>query len=485
MPYFSAHSPRSAPFMKCLFLPLYLALLTTLLQPPVAVQAQAGTVIKTFSLNAKKLLLDPVRPQLYATLPTENSVAVINTDTNAVVATLPTGSIPADLAISPDGTRLYVANTGSTSAGVSVVDLTTLTVLPSLATPFTPGAVAAGLDNRIYVLLGGSEVFGVSGIAQIDVTSGAAANPFPTQYSYQNGSLAMSPNHSILYVGNGGILSFDVSTATPAVLQQNEVGGFGDIIISHDGQYLFAPGSEANSSPDDVSSLISTVNLNAIPRTIASGYYPGPAAFSADGAEIYQAQYLGANPRSSLNVFSTATSALLNSFTLLTPSDYAGNPATATSVAVTSPNGYLYVASSTDPYGDNPTSLRAHQHAGGPLLQRFGRPLRRLLLPPVPRRQPLWLLQPQHQPLPLPQRSGLRVPHRRRRRQRRHLPLRLHQPDLLLHQRHPVPLSLRLHPQLLPLLLSQHEDRWPLHRLSPLLLRFQRRPDHHEMTSNL
>ena len=344
--------------MKCLFLPLYLALLTTLLQPPVAVQAQAGTVIKTFSLNAKKLLLDPVRPQLYATLPTENSVAVINTDTNAVVATLPTGSIPADLAISPDGTRLYVANTGSTSAGVSVVDLTTLTVLPSLATPFTPGAVAAGLDNRIYVLLGGSEVFGVSGIAQIDVTSGAAANPFPTQYSYQNGSLAMSPNHSILYVGNGGILSFDVSTATPAVLQQNEVGGFGDIIISHDGQYLFAPGSEANSSPDDVSSLISTVNLNAIPRTIASGYYPGPAAFSADGAEIYQAQYLGANPRSSLNVFSTATSALLNSFTLLTPSDYAGNPATATSVAVTSPNGYLYVASSTDPYGDNPTSLR-------------------------------------------------------------------------------------------------------------------------------
>ncbi|MBV8055994.1 MAG: hypothetical protein JO071_12225 [Deltaproteobacteria bacterium] len=41
-----------------------------------------------------------------------NSVSVINTATNAVIATVPVGRNPFDMAITPDGSQAYVANTG-------------------------------------------------------------------------------------------------------------------------------------------------------------------------------------------------------------------------------------------------------------------------------------------------------------------------------------------------------------------------------------
>ncbi|HEY5749498.1 MAG TPA: hypothetical protein VIU12_25695 [Chryseolinea sp.] len=72
-----------------------------------AAQAQSGILLKTFDLRAGKLLLDPVRPRLYATLSADNRIAVIDTNTNTVVSTLFIGSNPVDLAISLDGTRWW------------------------------------------------------------------------------------------------------------------------------------------------------------------------------------------------------------------------------------------------------------------------------------------------------------------------------------------------------------------------------------------
>ena len=44
------------------------------LLPGIRTEAQTGVVLKTFDLRPNKLLLDPARPQLYATLPNDNSV---------------------------------------------------------------------------------------------------------------------------------------------------------------------------------------------------------------------------------------------------------------------------------------------------------------------------------------------------------------------------------------------------------------------------
>ena len=203
--------------MKPLFPSLCLALAAVLLQPAATTQAQSGILLKTFNIKAGKLLIDPNRPQLYATLPSDNSIAVIDTDTNTVTATLFIGSNPVDLSISPDGDRLYVANSGSTAAGIGVVDLNSMTTLPSLPTPFAPAAIAAGLNNRLYVL---SSTPGSNGIAQIDGTTGTSQTTFGGQVTYAAGFLKLSPDGKTLYFANSGIspstlAAFDVSAATP------------------------------------------------------------------------------------------------------------------------------------------------------------------------------------------------------------------------------------------------------------------------------
>ena len=49
----------------------------------------------------------------YVTDISSNTVSVIDTATNTVVATIPVGVIPFGVAITPDGTRAYVANVSS------------------------------------------------------------------------------------------------------------------------------------------------------------------------------------------------------------------------------------------------------------------------------------------------------------------------------------------------------------------------------------
>src|SRR4051812_21182353 len=91
-------------------------------------------VAALFNYSIGYLAADPVRSRVYATAPHDNSVIVIDTTSLTVVKTIAIGSAPEGLAISADGTKLWVANSGSTTFGIGVVDLNTLTTLPSLPT---------------------------------------------------------------------------------------------------------------------------------------------------------------------------------------------------------------------------------------------------------------------------------------------------------------------------------------------------------------
>ena len=364
--YFSSFCVR---LMKRVFSSLCLALLAALVQPAAFMQAQSGIVLKTFPLKASKLLVDPSRPQLYATLPDDNSLAVINTDTNTVVTTFFIGSNPVDLAISPDGTRLYVANSGSTVAGVGVVDLTTLTVLPSLPTSSEPAAIAAGFGNRLYLLINGIAGEGTIGIAQIDATTGALQETFPTLVTYStSGSIAISPDYKTLFVNFGEITSYDISTATPSLQQELQGGEYGgEPVISHNGQYLAAFG-------ESTTELISAADLNDILGTVTIDSYPGVAAFSADDSRLYQVQDLGDSPYSVLKIFSTQTFTLLDSFDLFTTDAAEGYPTNITSMAGTAPGNYLYIAALDGLYGPRLRGPVAGQHAERAVLQRLRLP---------------------------------------------------------------------------------------------------------------
>ena len=71
------------------------------------------------------IAVSPDGSKVYVTNEYSNTVSVIDTATNTVTATVPVESYPSGVAVSPDGTRVYVVNEGGT---VSVIDTVTNTV---------------------------------------------------------------------------------------------------------------------------------------------------------------------------------------------------------------------------------------------------------------------------------------------------------------------------------------------------------------------
>ena len=99
------------------------------------------------------LLAIPAQAQsrAYVTISGQDSVWVIDTRTNTLVTFISVGASPTGVAITPDGTRAYVAN-DSFSGSVSVIDTTSNTVVATIAVGGYPGGIAITPDGtRAYV----------------------------------------------------------------------------------------------------------------------------------------------------------------------------------------------------------------------------------------------------------------------------------------------------------------------------------------------
>jgi YVTN family beta-propeller protein len=79
---------------------------------------------------------------------------VINPATNAVIGTIATGSALTSVAVTPDGSRLYVTNSGSST--VSVIDTATSAVIATIVTAFPAGLSITPDGSRVYVANSGT-----------------------------------------------------------------------------------------------------------------------------------------------------------------------------------------------------------------------------------------------------------------------------------------------------------------------------------------
>jgi YVTN family beta-propeller protein len=76
-----------------------------------------------------------------------NTVSVIDTVTNTVVATIPVGTNPHGVAVSPDGSKVYVTNTNGYT--VSVIATATNTVVATIPVGVIPiGVVVTPMAAR-------------------------------------------------------------------------------------------------------------------------------------------------------------------------------------------------------------------------------------------------------------------------------------------------------------------------------------------------
>lgn len=99
----------------------------------------------------------PTRPEVFVSLWGGAQVAVIDHDQGKIIAQIATGDHPNDLAFSPDGQRLFVANANLNS--VSVIDLATRRVIETIQTALAPEAPPGSTPNGLAVSPDGKQLF--------------------------------------------------------------------------------------------------------------------------------------------------------------------------------------------------------------------------------------------------------------------------------------------------------------------------------------
>ena len=214
----------------------------------------------TVGIAPTNLVASPVRSRadvanrLYVSNRTSGTVSVINTLTNTVIDTIPAtttidaikvGSRPESITINADGTRVYVANSGSNN--VSVIDTTSMNVIKTIAVGANPRGIAFAqtVDGpRVYVVnttAGTVSVINTATNTLVD-TKPATQTIDPIRVGSTPQQVAISPDGKWAYVTNYGSNSVSViKTATNTVdgaaipVGSTPVG----VAVSADGSLLY------------------------------------------------------------------------------------------------------------------------------------------------------------------------------------------------------------------------------------------------------
>jgi 6-phosphogluconolactonase len=209
------------------------------------VTAQANTTISAYTVTQSSGALTTLgnaigtgsAPSAIAVTPSGTALFVANSGSNSISsysinsdasltaasATTPTGNTPAGLAIDPGGKFLFVSNQVSSNISVFSINGTALTLAPG--SPFTTIPVGLSYPNgtlpaSVAVSATGNFLYVANQLANfvsafaINSTSGALT-PLPVPF-YQDGQtspsgLAVTPNGGFLYVANAGANSNNIS----------------------------------------------------------------------------------------------------------------------------------------------------------------------------------------------------------------------------------------------------------------------------------
>jgi len=212
---------------------------------------------------------------------TPDQVAIFDTGTNTFNSFIPIAATSLASVISPDGTRIYTAD--STPDGVTVIDAATNTIITTIPTTVGPGAfdiITNPSGTRIYV---SNEASGY--VTVIDTTTNTVITDIFVGGNL--GALSITPDSSTVYVSNfsfGGVIAID--TATNTVGTAIATGSTpGMIAITPDGIKAFV----CNFLSDSISiiDLASQVVTNTI--SFPSGSGPYGSSILPNGVTLYVA----------------------------------------------------------------------------------------------------------------------------------------------------------------------------------------------------
>jgi len=131
------------------------------------------------------LTFDSANGFLYVVPYSGDFVAVVDPETGASIATIPTGLYPIAIAFDPNNGDLHVANAGS--ANVSVIDGTTDTVVNSIPVGSGPVALAYDPTNGDVYVAEPASVNGPSNVTVINATTNSVVGTIDIGYPYPGG----------------------------------------------------------------------------------------------------------------------------------------------------------------------------------------------------------------------------------------------------------------------------------------------------------
>ncbi|HVQ57742.1 MAG TPA: PKD domain-containing protein [Solirubrobacterales bacterium] len=226
--------------------------------------------------------------EVYVANTEANSVSVIDTATNRVTATIPTGpfSGPYTLAISPDGRTVYAANLDGNSV-IAIGTQTKSVVGAPIPVGKDPAGIAISPDGRrAYVSNGGD-----GSVSVVDLQARQVVGlpiPLPEGFDSEPLGVAVSPDGRRAYVADAKSESVSViDTATNQIVGAPiEVGvrPYG-IAVTPDGRRLYVANNDAESV-----SVVDTATLQA-GGPIVVGKDPSGIAITPDGSRAYVANF--------------------------------------------------------------------------------------------------------------------------------------------------------------------------------------------------
>jgi YVTN family beta-propeller protein len=224
-----------------------------------------------------KVAVSPDGSRIYYSLTAEGCLLVAAADTLQVVAEIPLGIEPIDIAINQDGTRAYVSGAepvGHTVSHLVVVDLVASTVLTTVVgtTDYPPPCPGLGLapgedevwlgsNNRIEIV----DTAAMTIAQDIDLVALMTAGDLGCACPY---GITFSPDGDQVYVANYDANNLMIFDATTRALQHKVNVGFSptQVAVSPDGSRAYVLNSESESvSVIDASSgeVVATIPLVA------------------------------------------------------------------------------------------------------------------------------------------------------------------------------------------------------------------------------
>jgi YVTN family beta-propeller protein len=204
-----------------------------------------------------------------------NRVAVLDTQTNTVLTTIPVGSRPYALAVRPDGSEIYVPN--HDSGTVSVIDTAANALVTDIRVKPNPHWVDFSRDGtRAYTANHESNLISV-----LDTGTREVVAEIPVQTSPH--SVAIHPDRPLLANVNYDADSVTVTdTTTDTVVATVPVGTHPqDVAWAPDGRHLYVTNVDS-----DTLTVIATDGFRTT-ATIPTGEAPTSVAVLPDGTKAY------------------------------------------------------------------------------------------------------------------------------------------------------------------------------------------------------